>query len=659
MTDTLSNRLGASASRYLRQHAEDPVAWQPWSEEALALAARLGRLLLVSIGYSACHWCHVMAHETFADPEVAQLLNAHFVPIKVDREEHPDVDARYMGALLAQQGSGGWPITAIALADGSPIWCATYLPPRPKAGMPGLGEVLEAVLALKRSDPGQLEEIAAEFRAGLALELPPPPSERPSGASLLARATEDLAHRFDPEFAGFGRAPKFPQPYLLDICLRSRAVVPGGEEMATKVLATLEAMARGGIHDHLEGGFFRYSTDRFWMVPHFEKMLYDQAGLLELYAKAGAAFEREDLLEIARRIDAFVAATLTLATGLLASSTDADSGGEEGAYYLMSARELAEVLGPRYESFADFYGVTAGGNFEGRNILHRSPEGPILAPSELAEAIALVVEARRQRGGLGIDDKAILDQNAQYATARVRAAGLLGDDALLQSGLALADRVREAFALPGGGYAHVVYASGTVGEAYAADWLRYSEMALAAWSATGEHAWLEGASRSFDRLVAGFLDTEHMAIAIGDPRHPMPSYDRFDGATASTLSLAIWQAVRLATVLDRPELAKLAESLLEAHLGLVAEVPSSFPVLCWAAFEHDAGTTELVIPGREPQLLARALRATSATLIVAPGTASPLARGLAPGHAYVCHRRACELPLAHPDELSARLALIP
>jgi len=659
MTEPLSNRLGASASRYLRQHADDPVAWQPWSEEALALAARLGRLLLVSIGYSACHWCHVMARETFADPEVVQLLNAHFIPIKVDREEHPDVDARYMGALLAQQGSGGWPITAIALADGSPIWCATYLPPRPRAGMPGLVQVLEAVLALKRSDPGQLDAIAAEFRQGLTLELSPPPAERPSGHALLARAVEDLARRFDAEFAGFGRAPKFPQPYLLDICLRSRAVVPGGEDAAAKVVATLEAMARGGIHDHLEGGFFRYSTDRFWMVPHFEKMLYDQAGLLELYAKAGAIFEREDLIEVARRIDAFVVDTLTLASGLLASSTDADSGGEEGGYYLMSARELKALLGPRYQAFCDFYGVTPGGNFEGRAILHRSPEGPILAPADLAEAIALVVQARRQRGELGVDDKAILEHNAQYATARIRAGGLMNDETLLASGLALARRVREAFALPGGGYARVLYASGSVGEAYAADWLRLSEMALAAWSASGEDGWLAEAARSFDRLIAGFLDEERMAIAIGDPHHAMPSYDRFDGATASTLSLAVWQAVRLAAVLERPDLATLAGRLIEAHLGLVAEVPASFPVLCWAAFEHDAGPTELIIPGREPALMARALRAPNATLIVAPGTASPLAQGLAPGHAYVCHRRACELPLATPEELSARLALIP
>ena len=657
-----TNRLHECSSRYLLQHADDPVAWQYYGSDAFQLAQSLARPLLISIGYSACHWCHVMAHETFNQPEVADYLNQHFVCIKVDREEHPDVDALYMEALVAQQGSGGWPITVFATPEGVPIYCATYLPPYSSSHLPGLLSIAQKIIQLRDEQPESLAEASREYATALGTHnaLASAPKPDLDATVVLERMVEELAERFDSEFGGFGNQPKFPQPYLLDILWRARSIVADPARIETMVVTTLKALANGGIHDHIDGGFFRYSTDRFWITPHFEKMLYDQAGLLSLFATVAADTNDVDLRWIVGRIFTFATSTLHLPSGLYASSTDADADGEEGGYYLLSANELSGLLGEGYKTFAEFYGVTAGGNFEGRNIFHR-PLGASPRINTDLEALNQRVSAyRRERCALGIDDKATCDGNAGWALALLRAGRFLTDAAMTAEGLRLMHQVQDTFR-HGDDLMHVAYEDGIAIEGYASDYVNYAGATLEAFTVTGVIAWLNEVTWALRTATARFMSTDSPELSIG--RHggilPFASFDRYDGATPSTNSLFAWLAQRVGSIALDPALGNLGSTLLDAYLPLIERVPASFSILCWALIERDLGTTEVLIPGDGlDELVTTALTNTRGDLIVVHGTGAPILQDLEPGAAYLCHDRVCQLPTRDPEDLRIGLAEI-
>src|SRR4051812_28981771 len=378
----MPNRLADQTSPYLRQHAGNPVDWYPWGDDAFAAARDRDVPILLSIGYSACHWCHVMAHESFEDPATAAVMNELFVNIKVDREERPDVDAIYMEAVQAMTGHGGWPMTVFLAPDGRPFFGGTYFPPTARHGLPGFVELLRAVDEAWRTrrdeliaQAGQLTESigrAALLEAGPGVALP--------GREVLHGAYQSLASRFDREWGGFGPAPKFPQTDSIELLLRAHAR-NGAPETLDMVTTTLDAMASGGMYDHLGGGFARYSVDAFWMVPHFEKMLYDQALLARVYLHAWQVTGEPGFRQVLDETIGYVCRDLRHADGGFYSAEDADSEGEEGKFYVWRADEIEAALDRETAAAViEWYGVSRNGNFEGSNILHRPVRGDLLRP---------------------------------------------------------------------------------------------------------------------------------------------------------------------------------------------------------------------------------------------------------------------------------------
>ncbi|HXQ60015.1 MAG TPA: thioredoxin domain-containing protein, partial [Acidimicrobiales bacterium] len=425
------NRLASETSPYLRQHADNPVDWYPWGDEAFSRARRDDVPVLLSVGYSSCHWCHVMAHESFEDDAIAAVVNAGFVPVKVDREERPDVDAVYMDAVQAMTGRGGWPMTVFLTPDGRPFFAGTYFPPRDTHGTPGFGRVLEAVGDAWRDRRAEIEGQADSLVAAIGRRTTMP-GDLVDGAGgdvdpgslypgLLAAATAELAGRYDSSWGGFGPAPKFPQPALVELCL-DHARVTGDSGSLAMVEGTLAAMAAGGIYDHLGGGFARYSVDATWTVPHFEKMLYDQAGLVRIYQRAALFTGDDRWQQVVDETIAYVQRDLTSPEGGLYCAEDADSEGEEGRFYVWTREQLIEAAGADLGAVAaEWYGVTEAGNFEGRSILRRPLRSPLRRPDEVEQARRRLFEARLGRVRPGLDDKILTEWNAMFGSALAEA----------------------------------------------------------------------------------------------------------------------------------------------------------------------------------------------------------------------------------------------
>src|ERR1700687_4740858 len=422
----MGNRLAQETSPYLLEHADNPVDWFPWGAEALARARTEHKPILLSIGYSACHWCHVMARESFEDPDTAALMNRDFVSIKVDREERPDLDQIYMRAVQGMTGSGGWPMTVFLLPDGTPFFAGTYFPPHDRFGMPSFKRVLTAVADAFTKRPADVAETAAQVRDFL---------NRPSvplavGAltpALLDEAAAQLARDFDPVHAGFGGAPQFPQPLLVEALLRHhvRTGQPAALEMA---LQTLRAMAAGGMYDQLGGGFHRYSVDERWLVPHFEKMLYDNALLARLYLAAGRALNEPEFLGVARDIFDYVLREMTSPEGGFYAAQDADSEGVEGKFFVWAPEQVDAVIGPELRAIAErYFDISIEGNFEDANIPHRTIELADAArvfkmsedemASKIREIRAKLFAAREQRVKPGRDEKILVAWNAMMIGA--------------------------------------------------------------------------------------------------------------------------------------------------------------------------------------------------------------------------------------------------
>ena len=669
-----SNHLSQETSAYLRQHMHNPVDWYPWGPEALERARADDKPLLVSIGYSACHWCHVMEHESFEDPETAALMNRLFVNVKVDREERPDVDQIYMEAVTGLLGHGGWPLTVFCMPDGTPYYGGTYFPPEPRHGLPSFQQLLVSAEDTYRSRRDEVVRAGQQILATLARR-PQGVAGEPPGAGTATQAAMRLLQRADPDKGGFGSAPKFPTPPYLFLLLAASEVLPEhkAREALDQVVLTCREMARGGVYDQVGGGFHRYSVDAHWGVPHFEKMLYDQGQLLSAYTetwrRTGCA--DDELLWPVRETADFLRRELTGPEGGLLASIDADSEGEEGTFYVWTPAQLAAVLGEeRTEAFGRAYGVTERGNFErGATVLRDMAREAREVYAAEREALRV---ARAERPPPGTDRKRVASWNGLAISGLARAGSLLGDAAMLEDAARAAEFVfREMVDADGRllrvwaeGRAHV--------PAFLDDHAALLEACLDLHRAGVGDGHLATALHLADEIVARFYEPEEadlfLAPADGEPLVHRPRSDH-DGATPHSTGLAVPALLRAASLSGRADLLRVAEGVLRSHAFVLERAPEAYPTLARAALASERGLSVAVIAGdpaapATAALAARARRVLApedAVLVVAPG-AGPEGvdpswlegRGPIDGRAaaYLCRGVSCSLPVTEPDALA-------
>ncbi|TMG31346.1 MAG: thioredoxin domain-containing protein [Chloroflexi bacterium] len=663
----MSNRLAQETSPYLLEHANNPVDWYPWGPEALARARRENKPILLSIGYSACHWCHVMARESFEDSEIAALINRDFVAIKVDREERPDLDQVYMRAVQAMTGSGGWPMTAFLLPDATPFFAGTYFPPSDRFGMPSFRRVLAAVTDAFSNRMGEVEATATQVRE--YLQRPAVPLAAGSlTPALLDEASTRLARDHDPTHGGFGSAPKFPQPMLVDFLLRSHRRT-GDPSVLAMAQQTLQAMAAGGMYDQLGGGFHRYSVDERWLVPHFEKMLYDNALLPRAYLDAwqltgDAGFRRvvEDTL-------AFVQRELLSPDGGFYSSLDADSEGEEGRFYVWTPHELELALGvDDATAVARAFDVSDAGNFDGRNILH--PMTPD-ASAVLAGARERLLAARAGRVRPHRDEKVIAGWNGLMLRAFAEAGRVLDRPDLLSIAEAnarfLLSRMRT------GERMRRSYKDGRATLAgYLEDQAAVADGLLSLYEATFETRWLDEVRRLMRETLAAFWDAPRGAFfdtAADQEQLVVRPQDVTDNAIPSGTSMAVDVLLRGGRLLGEDSWIAIARSSLERLAPTAAKAPLAFGRLL-AALDFELGRpVELAVIGpladaKTRRLLdvARLRYLPNRLLAAAPdgdGRGIPLLaerRALnGAATAYLCEGFVCQSPTTDPAELQRQL----
>jgi uncharacterized protein len=644
----VANRLAAATSPYLLQHQDNPVDWWPWCEEAFAAARDRGVPVLLSVGYAACHWCHVMAHESFEDKRVADFVNEHFVCIKVDREERPDVDAVYMEATQAMTGHGGWPMTCFLTPTGEPFFCGTYFPPLDRPGMPSFLRVCASIADAWSKRRGDLEEAGADVVRQLAEHgTAPPPMSLGLPERLLDDAAARLGTEHDDEWGGFGAAPKFPPSMVLEFLLRHHART-GDPRSLEMVSRTCERMARGGIYDQLAGGFARYSVDGQWVVPHFEKMLYDNALLARIYAH----WWRETGSPLARRIALetcdWMLAELRTAEGGFASALDADSEGEEGKFYVFTPDEV----GPRA---AALFNVTADGTFEhGRSVLQLL--GDPTDEAAYAEERARLLELRAQRVRPARDDKVVAAWNG-LAIAALSDCGVLFDcPDLVDAATACAQLLVDLHLVDG--RLRRVSRDGAVGDPVGVleDYGDVAEGLCALHQATGQRRWLDVAGELLDVAVARFADGNggYYDTADDAERLVRRPQDPTDNATPSGLAALAGALTTHGALTGRTEHSDLAARA----LGTVAPVVGRFPRFAgWAAAvgeAHVAGPLEVAVVDA-PSLAAAARRTTSPGAVVVTGGDSPLLADRPAGAAYVCQGFVCDAPTTDADLLRERL----
>jgi len=687
------NRLIGEKSPYLLQHAHNPVDWYPWGEEAFAAARERDRPIFLSIGYATCHWCHVMERESFEDAEVAGLMNEAFINIKVDREERPDIDGIYMTVAQLLVGHGGWPLTILMLPDRRPFFAATYIPKTTRFGRPGMLELIPRIREVWTSKREQLTDSAAAIHETLVQHATAAHGPATLGDATLRQGYVELAGLFDREHAGFGQAPKFPTPHLLLFLLRYWYRT-GADAPLAMVRQTLAAMRAGGIYDHVGFGFHRYATDRTWLVPHFEKMLYDQAMLVLAYTEAwqatrDAAFER-----VVRETLAYVERDLTDPEGGFYSAEDADSEGEEGKFYVWSLEELREVAGEDAAVAASVWGVDAAGNYDDE-ATHRRTGGNILhlarAPHEAAAALGIgdveLVErlegarerlfARRAtRVRPLLDDKILTDWNGLLIAAAARAGAALGERRFIHMaeraadglwgrmwrGDALLHRYREGEAAIAGNLDDYAF-------------LAWGEIELH--QATLDPRHLERALTLTDTMLERFWDAAHGGLFFSPAERDdliVRMKDIGDGALPSGTAVALYDLLWLGRLTGRPDYEERAGALADACSPVVAARPSAAGFFLVALDLALGPSQELVVVGDASDARTAALLGVAregwhprlAVLHRSPGDGDPLA-ALAPvvrdfplvdgqPAAYLCQAFACERPVTDPDQLRALLA---
>jgi uncharacterized protein YyaL (SSP411 family) len=665
------NRLAAETSPYLRQHAHNPVDWYPWGDEAFERARAENRPVFLSVGYSACHWCHVMAHESFEDAPTAEALNARFISVKVDREERPDVDAVYMDAVQAMTGRGGWPMTVFLTPEGRPFYGGTYFPPRDAHGMPSFRRVLDAVDDVWRNRRDEVDRQADALADAMARHSYRP-QDLTGGAgtagvdpgtlapALLASAVAELATRFDPVWGGFGPAPKFPQPQLVELCLRHHRLTGDGASL-TMATTSLAAMAAGGIYDHVGGGFARYSTDDTWTVPHFEKMLYDQAGLVRVYLHAWQVTGEAHWLQIVEETIGYVLRDLASPGGGLCSAEDADSEGEEGRFYVWTSDDMAAAVGRDLADVAtDWYGVTAGGNFEGHNILRRPTGAPPERPPEVERARQLLFETREQRVRPGLDDKVLTEWNAMFGSALAEAAGATGRQDWADAAVGVAEFLLAELRRPDTGRWLRSWQDGRARHlAYAGDYAWIVDLFTRLAELTGGAEWLDRAHDTALALLELFAAEGGLLYTTGNDAEKLvvrPTEIQ-DGAMPAANGVAAAALLRLGALRGDDMLVEAGESLLGTLSQVATEHPLALANTVAGCALAGGGITEVVIAGDRPDLVSAARARFEPTMVLAWGerTSSPLWVGRDDGYAYVCRRYVCRAPAADPAALLARL----
>ncbi len=690
MTDTTAsqkytNRLIHETSPYLLQHAHNPVDWYAWGEEALERAKAENRLILLSIGYSACHWCHVMEHESFENEAIAALMNQHYINIKVDREERPDLDDIYMAATQAMNhGQGGWPMTLFLTPDLEPVFAGTYFPPTDGLGRPGFATLLTNIAAAWREDREKLSESAAQLVEHLRQQRSSDPALA-VGEAELRLALAQYAEDFDVTFGGFGPAPKFPPAMALSLLLRlyRRFDDPHARLMVQK---TLDAMAQGGMYDHMGGGFARYSTDRQWLVPHFEKMLYDNALLARIYLEAYQVTNDLFYCRIATATLDYMLREMTSAEGGIYSSTDADSEGEEGKFFVWTPEQIAEVLAEQEARHFNAYNdITPGGNWEGKNIPNTPRSLEVVAQElgitteelqrSLDEARPKVYEARARRVKPGLDDKILTAWNGLMISALADGYHVLGDTRYLEAALRAADFILTTLAREDGGLLRTYRAGKAHLNAYLEDYAYLSEGLIDLYEASGEVKYLQEAERLLERVLSDFVHEESGAFhnTARDHEKLIVRYrDGTDGATPSGNAVAASALARLSYHLDREDLRAAAIRAIKAYGRLIARYPRGFATsLCVVDLLLD-GPVELALVGKKGTADLEALRQEVAKHYVpnriqaiydptAPDGADGLplleGKGLVNSKAalYLCRGFVCQAPITDAAQVESAL----
>jgi uncharacterized protein YyaL (SSP411 family) len=668
----MPNQLAEETSPYLLQHKDNPVDWRPWGPEALGEAAQQDKPILLSIGYSACHWCHVMERESFEDDETARLINENFVPIKVDREERPDVDAIYLDAVQGMTGQGGWPLTAFLDSEAVPFYGGTYFPPEPRQGMPSFKQVLEATSGAYSTQREELREASARIKESLATAGKIEQSKDPIDRSMLDRAISGLQSTFDRTHGGFGGAPKFPPSSVLEFLLDRGEAEP--------VRLTLDKMMHGGIYDQLGGGFARYSVDPTWLVPHFEKMLYDNALLARLYVHAWQTMGEERWRRVAEETLDWALREMHGPEGGFYSALDADSEGEEGRFYVWDEPDMRAALSEAglgvdaVERVLGYWGVSAAGNFEGRNILHVPLGASAKQPAELAAARTALYADRDKRVRPGLDDKRICSWNALMIAALADAGAALGRRDFLDAAAGCARFILESMRDSEGRLLRTWKDGEARLNAYLEDHAFLLEALLRLYEATLEVRWFDSAREIADVMIDRFADDErggffstsndHEELIarrkdVGD--HPIPSGN----------SSAAYGLLRLAALTGANDYEERAIGTMRLFAPAAAQHPDAFGHLLQAIDFHISTVHEvaLVAPANGDASttldeLATVVRSTHRPHVVLAGGPEgserpellrerPAVKGKPA--AYVCEHFTCQAPVTSAEELAALL----
>ena len=662
------NRLADESSPYLRQHRDNPVDWYPWGDDAFTEARRRNVPVLLSIGYSSCHWCHVMAHECFEDHEVATVMNERFVNVKVDREERPDIDAIYMEAVQAMTGRGGWPMTAFLTPDAKPFFAGTYFP---KAALIRLMDAVSDVWANRRDDVDtNVEALMGAITRSTSIL----PAGSTADRSVIDAAVARLVESFDPEWGGFGGAPKFPSTMNLDLLLH-QWMHTGDDQLRHVAVTTLDAMASGGMYDHIGGGFARYSVDEKWLVPHFEKMLYDQALLVRVYTHAAVATGEARFARVARDTIDYVLRDMTHPDGGFFSAEDADSADlagnmHEGWFSTWTPAEIRAALPDRLADAAiEWYGITPEGNFDGRSIPTRHVHRGLLdRPAEVEEARAALFAARNARPRPLRDDKVITEWNALMLSALADAAFLFDDDAWLEAALRNGEFLVAELRDDTGRWSRSWHQDATLHgtsrgrhRALAADLAALVDAFVRLGEASGERRWLDVAVQTADHLLDHHWDPVHGGLhttAHDAEELVARQKELLDNATPSANSTAAVALQRLAALTGEDRFARHAERILQLLDSVMRRMPSAAGNALCALDLLTAGPVEVVVPGTLGTYGAVLRCAWRPHVVLAwgePGSGS-LWDGRRIGEAYVCRDRVCLTPARNAEELARQLA---
>lgn len=672
---TKPNRLANESSPYLRQHSDNPVDWYPWSDEAFEKAKREDKPVLISLGYSACHWCHVMAHESFEDPEIAAIMNEHFVNIKVDIEERPDVDQVYMNFVQITTGRGGWPLNVFVTPDKMPFFGGTYFPPVPRYGMPSWRQVLLSIADAWRDRREDLVNSAFEMLGELRrLTLTEAPADQ-IDESLAEAAFLGLARSFDRAHGGFGGAPKFPPSMTLEFLLRFWKRT-GKTEALEMVRKTADEMAAGGIYDQLGGGFHRYAVDAIWLVPHFEKMLYDNAQLARLYLHLFQATKEQFYGRIATETLDYVLREMTDSSGGFFSSQDADSEGEEGKFFVWTPAEIREALeASAADRLIDFYGVTEEGNFEGKNILHLSDKSSLYKElgQEFAESRRRLFDYRERRIKPFRDEKILTSWNGLMLAAMAEAGGVFTTKPYLEAAARNAEFLLEKHIVRSDSGSHVrvfrtLKASGEPIEGFLDDYANFADGLIELYQATGEAKYLLAAREIAESILARFWDVENGGFfytALDSEPLIIRNKDVFDNATPSGNSTTADVLLRLARFFGDDRYARYATAALRVVAKQIERFPTGFGRALSAIENTLARVYEIVLVGDAGNDLERAIRSEFLPFrVLAPVRVDgpreiPLTEGRTAldgqPTAFICEGFVCQRPAKSVAEMFALL----